>query len=85
MAANVNSFLANFTGGGARANRYEVIIGFPNFLNIRDTTVQQKISFTCKAASIPHFHHELDSGTQYTWSRFLSLPMQVRGLPHPLH
>ncbi len=53
MAANVNSFLANFTGGGARANRYEVIIGFPNFLNIRDTAVQQKISFTCKAASIP--------------------------------
>ena len=53
MAANVNSFLANFTGGGARANRYEVMIGFPNFLNIRDTAVQQKISFTCKAASIP--------------------------------
>lgn len=53
MAANVNSFLANFTGGGARSNRYEVMIGFPNFLNIRDTSIQQKISFTCKAASIP--------------------------------
>lgn len=53
MVANVNSFLSNFTGSGARPNRYEVIIGFPNFLNVRDTAIQQKISFTCKSASIP--------------------------------
>lgn len=53
MVANVNGFLSNFQGSGARANRYEVIIGFANFLNITDTSIQQKISFTCKAASIP--------------------------------
>lgn len=53
MVADVNSFLSNFTGGGARPNRYEVIIGFPNFLGVTDTSIQQKISFTCKAASIP--------------------------------
>ena len=53
MVADVNSFLSNLTGGGARPNRYEVIIGFPNFLGITDTTTQQKISFTCKASSIP--------------------------------
>ncbi len=53
MVADVNSFLNNFQGSGARSNRYEVMIGFPNFLNIRDTTIQQKISFTCMAASIP--------------------------------
>lgn len=53
MTANVNSFLANFTGGGARPNRYEVIIGFPNFIGLTDTTIQQKISFTCHATSLP--------------------------------
>ena len=53
MAANINSFLNNFTGGGARANRYEVIIGFPTFLGITNVAIQQKISFTCTANSIP--------------------------------
>lgn len=53
MAANINSFLNNFQGGGARANRYEVIIGFPTFLGVTDITIQQKISFTCTSASIP--------------------------------
>lgn len=52
MAANINSFLANFQGGGARQNRYEVFIGFPTTLGA-STDIVQKISFTCKAASIP--------------------------------
>jgi len=51
MAANINSFLNNFQGGGARQNRYEVFIGFPTTLGA-GTDVVQKISFTCKAASI---------------------------------
>ena len=53
MTASVNSFLANFTGSGARPNRYEVIIGFPNFLGLTDTSIQQKISFTCHSTSLP--------------------------------
>lgn len=72
MAANINSFLANFTGGGARANRYEVIIGFPNFLGLRDTSTQQKISFTCKAASIPA--SELGEATVPYKGRTIKLP-----------
>lgn len=53
MSANVNSFLANFTGSGARPNRYEVMIGFPNFIGLTDSSIQQKISFTCHATSMP--------------------------------
>lgn len=53
MSADVNTFLSHFTGGGARPNRYEVFISFPNFLGIRDTAIMQKISFTCEATSIP--------------------------------
>lgn len=52
MAANINSFLENFRGGGARQNRYEVFIGFPATLGAT-TDIVQKISFTCKASSIP--------------------------------
>lgn len=53
MPANINAFLNSFQGGGMRPNRYEVIIGFPTALGVTDTATQQKISFTCKAASIP--------------------------------
>lgn len=53
MAANVSSYLSILSGGGARSNRYEVMIGFPDFLGITDTAVQQKISFTCTATSMP--------------------------------
>lgn len=53
MASDINSFLSSFTGGGARNNRYEVMIGFPTFLGITQPAIQQKISFTCKASSIP--------------------------------
>lgn len=52
MPADINSFLSHFNQGGARANRYEVIISFPAFIGA-NSDAQQKISFTCKAASIP--------------------------------
>lgn len=72
MAANVNAFLGNFTGGGARGNRYEVMIGFPTFLGITDTAIQQKISFTCKASSIPS--SELGEATVPYKGRLIKLP-----------
>lgn len=52
MAANINAFLNQLQGGGARQNRYEVFIGFPRTL-ATGADIVQKISFTCKAASIP--------------------------------
>lgn len=52
MVADINAFLNNFQGGGARQNRYEVFIGFPNTLGASNDIIQ-KISFTCKASSIP--------------------------------
>lgn len=72
MAANVSSFLSIFNGGGARANRYEVMIGFPTFLGITDTTIQQKISFTCTSASIPA--SELDECTVPYKGRQIKIP-----------
>ena len=49
--ASVDSFLANFQGGGARPNRYEVILTFPTLVTNPEAT--RKASFTCKAASLP--------------------------------
>lgn len=72
MAADVNSFLANFTGSGARLNRYEVIIGFPNFLGVTDTAIQQKISFTCKATSMPGA--DLGEANVYYKGRHVKIP-----------
>lgn len=51
MVADIYSFMANFKGGGARPNRYEVIIDFPRGVGSTDTS--RKFAFTCKAASIP--------------------------------
>ena len=51
MAADIYGFLANFQGGGARPNRYEVMLTFPRTLG--STAIGQQISFTCKATSIP--------------------------------
>lgn len=53
MVANINAFLGQFTGSGQRLNRYEVFIGFPRLLGVTDTSIQQKISFTCETAAIP--------------------------------
>lgn len=51
MVASIYDFTANFEGGGARPNRYEVILTFPQ--GIGSVKEAQKISFTCKAAAIP--------------------------------
>ena len=52
MAAGVRDFLANFRGGGARPNRYEVIMTFPGTVP-NGVRVSEKISFTCTATTIP--------------------------------
>lgn len=52
MAADIYGFLANFQGGGARPNRYRVIMTLP--LSIPSKVVAEtKISWTCQAAAIP--------------------------------
>lgn len=51
MPADIHGFIANFQGGGARPNRYEVLITFPE--TIGSTSIGQKISFTCKASALP--------------------------------
>lgn len=48
---SVNAFIANFQGGGARPNLYEVILTFPTLVSNPFATT--KASFTCKAATIP--------------------------------
>lgn len=52
MTASIHDFLANFSGGGARPNRYEVILTFPAAIP-GGIAASQKISFTCSAATIP--------------------------------
>lgn len=47
----VSQFLANFKGGGTRANRYKVNLTFPSVIEAGGAA--KKLSFTCKAASIP--------------------------------
>ena len=46
----VSQFLANFKGG-ARANRFRVMIDFPQ--GIGGNQVARKLAFSCKAAKIP--------------------------------
>jgi len=53
MSADIFGFLGNFQGGGARPNRYELMLTFPS--TIGSTSIAQKLSFTCKATSIPGF------------------------------
>jgi hypothetical protein len=48
---SINSFIANFQGGGARPNRYEVILTFPAL--VANPFATTKASYTCKASSIP--------------------------------
>lgn len=52
MTASINDFLANFQGGGARPNRYEVILTFPAAVPFA-IDAGKKIQYTCKAATIP--------------------------------
>lgn len=52
MSADVSTFLANFRGGGARPNRYNVILTFPPAVP-NGLAASVKGGFTCKAAAIP--------------------------------
>jgi hypothetical protein len=49
--ANIESFKANLTGGGARANQFEVTMNFPA-LSIPGQA-SRKFTYLCKAASLP--------------------------------
>ena len=70
MVASVYDFMANLDGGGARPNRYEVIFTFPQGLgSIKES---QKISFTCRTASIPA--STLGTATAYYKGREIKLP-----------
>lgn len=51
MTADIYSFLSNFKGGGARPNRYQVVLDFPK--GVGSTETSRKIGFTCKATAIP--------------------------------
>lgn len=48
---DVNSFVAQFSGGGARPNLYKVTLNFPGVAAASGSS--QKRSFLCKAASLP--------------------------------
>jgi len=48
---NINEFIAELPGGGTRSNLFRVIMPFPNFAVVGGET--RKMSFLCKAASIP--------------------------------
>lgn len=51
MYANVSNFINHFQGGGARPNRFDVMITFPN---VTDYAIgATKLNFTCNATSIP--------------------------------
>lgn len=54
---NINDFMSNFRGGGARPNRFYVDVVFPNVPAIATVagidTPQSPLRFACKAASIP--------------------------------
>lgn len=70
MTASIYDFTSNFSGGGARPNRYEVILTFPNGIgSVRDA---QKISFTCRSTSIPE--STLGQAPAYYKGRQIKLP-----------
>ena len=64
MAADVFTFLANFRGGGARPNRYEVQLTFPAGVP-NAVFAAEKISFTCMATSIPSSQMGVVGNVQY--------------------
>lgn len=51
MSASINSFKAALKGGGARANRFEVIIDFPAFAGGPD--VIRKTPYLCSSTQLP--------------------------------
>ena len=50
---NITEFRSRLSGGGARANLFEVEIAFPEELGIKLTDISDKIPFLVKAAEIP--------------------------------
>jgi hypothetical protein len=48
----ITDFKSKLTGGGARANLFEVVLTFPNLVQ-PDTTVLEKSRFMVKAAQLP--------------------------------
>ncbi len=49
--ANIEFFKANMTGGGARANQFEVVMNFPAIAMAG--SAQRKFTYMCKATSLP--------------------------------
>jgi hypothetical protein len=49
--ANIESFKANLTGGGARANQFEVTMNFPALAIPGQAS--RKFTYLCKASSLP--------------------------------
>jgi len=49
--ASINTFKANLSGGGARANQFQVTMTWPGFAAIGGET--NKMSFLCTTASLP--------------------------------
>lgn len=52
MATSISDFLSSMAGGGARANRYEVIFTFPAVLGI-PAAVGEQLTYLCKGAELP--------------------------------
>ena len=50
---NITEFRSRLTGGGARANLFEIEIAFPDDLGIDFNLVTDKVPFLVKAAEIP--------------------------------
>ena len=50
---NITEFRSRLTGGGARANLFEIEIAFPDDLGIDSNLVTDKVPFLVKAAEIP--------------------------------
>jgi len=50
---NITEFRSRLTGGGARANLFEVEIDFPQGLGINVSDISDRIPFLVKAAEIP--------------------------------
>ena len=51
MASGINAFLNSLKGGGARPNRFEIVVDFPAFA--ADQEVIRKTAFLCQSTSLP--------------------------------
>ena len=69
---NITEFRSRLSGGGARANLFEVEIAFPEELGINLTDVSDKVPFLVKAAEIPCLLYTSPSPRDRTRSRMPS-------------